>query len=364
MPHWQIRATIDDAPGRLAALAGRLADLYVNILAVEVHPTGDNAVDELVVVAPDAVSVANLASAVRQGGGIDAQIRPAQLLSLADGQARAITLAGRLADDIGDLPYLLIDLLGDCTISWQPEGLDVDSLEGATLRLRDPECGRLVISRPAMPFTATEFARARAMVDLAARLARVSAAAHSTLVVLVDGAQVTLRRARRGDLEAITDMHGRCSSASLYRRYLVGTPAVPHAQLERLLAPERGRALVAEADGRVVALTNLMWDGTEAEIALLVEDAWQLRGLGTVLLRRLVDVAREADITTVYALTLVDNIPMMRTMARLGLPIERDEADGVVTLTALLDHPRSDHPLSRGAGPTSQPTTAGVGRAC
>jgi N-acetylglutamate synthase-like GNAT family acetyltransferase len=363
MPQWRIRATIEDSPGRLSALAGRLAALDVNILSMQVHPSGDDAVDELVVAAPAGVGVDDLACAVRQGGGRDAQISPAQLVSLGDGQTRAITLAGRLADDIGDLPWVLIDLLGDCSVSWQPEEIEADSLDGPTMWLRDPEYGRLVISRPATPFTPTEFARARATVDLAARLARVSAAAGSTLAILVDGQRVTLRRARRDDLEPIADMHARCSSESLYRRYLVGTPAVPRAQLERLLTPERGHALVAEANGRPVALANLMWDGTEAEIAVLVEDAWQRRGLGTLLLRRLVAVARSAGITTVYALTLADNIPMTRTMARLDLPIECDEADGVLTLTARLGYPRSDQ-LSCDAGPTPRPTTAGVERAC
>jgi N-acetylglutamate synthase-like GNAT family acetyltransferase len=345
MPLWQIRVTVEDTPGRLAAVAGGLGQLNINLLTVQVHPTADGAVDELIADVPADVSVAEISAAIRDGGGTDVQIRPAQILTTADGPTQAITLATRLVHDLGDLPWTLIDLLGDCTVSWLPDDLDVDTLEGTTMQLRDPESGRLVISRPAMPFTPTELARARALINLAGRLALVLAGAGGTVAVLLDGAQVTLRRARHSDLEAVADMHARCSPTALYRRYLVGTPSVPKAHLERLLAAERGRALLAEADSRVVALANLMWDGSEAEVGLLVEDAWQRRGLGTVLLRQLVEAARNADVTTIYALTLADNMPMIRTMARLSLPIKHDYADGVLTLTARLRRARFDHPL-------------------
>jgi len=164
MPLWQIRVTVEDTPGRLAAVAGGLGQLNINLLTVQVHPTADGAVDELIADVPADVSVAEISAAIRDGGGTDVQIRPAQILTTADGPTQAITLATRLVHDLGDLPWTLIDLLGDCTVSWLPDDLDVDTLEGTTMQLRDPESGRLVISRPAMPFTPTELARARALI--------------------------------------------------------------------------------------------------------------------------------------------------------------------------------------------------------
>ena len=54
-------------------------------------------------------------------------------------------------------------------------------------------------------------------------------------------------------------------------------------------------------------LGHLLWDGEEAEVALLVQDGWQRRGVGGALLARLVDAARRARTESVYAVTRACN---------------------------------------------------------
>ncbi len=88
--------------------------------------------------------------------------------------------------------------------------------------------------------------------------------------------------------------------------------------------------------GELVALGHLLWDGDETEAALLVEDAWQRRGIGAALLRRLTDMAREARCESVYAVTRSSNTGMVAAMRGLGLPLDYQIEEGTLVVTAAL----------------------------
>ncbi|MER7164147.1 GNAT family N-acetyltransferase, partial [Streptomyces lydicus] len=105
--------------------------------------------------------------------------------------------------------------------------------------------------------------------------------------------------------------------------------------LGHLLSPRFGRTLAVEtASGRLVALGHLLWDGDETEVALLVEDAWQQRGIGAELLRRLVAMADEAGCESVYAITQASNTGMVAAMRGLGLPLDYQIEEGTLVITA------------------------------
>src|SRR5690606_8832858 len=105
--------------------------------------------------------------------------------------------------------------------------------------------------------------------------------------------------------------------------------------LDHLLSPRYGRTLAAEtASGRLVALGHLLWDGEETEVALLVEDDWQRRGIGAELLGRLVELAGEAGAESVYAVTRTSNIGMVTAMRGLGLPLDYQVEEGTLVITA------------------------------
>lgn len=210
------------------------------------------------------------------------------------------------------------------------------------MRLRDPNGGAITVERPYLPFTPTEFARARALVELDARLGPRIPRSQDVLT-LPEGNEITVRRADQSDVEAAKAMHERCSQRTLGHRYH-GPVGDADRYLNHLLSPRFGRTLAVQtASGRLVALGHLLWDGDETEIALLVEDDWQRRGIGSELLGRLVGLAREARCSSVYAVTQSSNTAMVAAMRGLGLPLDYQIEEGTLVITARLDGSAEQH---------------------
>ncbi|GAA2900283.1 GNAT family N-acetyltransferase [Streptomyces mexicanus] len=350
---WRMRTTVKDEPGSLAALCTALAGRHVDILSLQTHPLADGTVDEFLLRAPARTEAAQLTRAVALAGGADTWIERADAHDLVDAPTRVLGLATRTALDPAELPLALRQLLGRCTIRSLPArpaggGPRPDSgsgaeevpaeglLEGTAMRLRAPEGGVISVERPYLPFTPTEFARARALVDMDTRLGPRIPRSREVLT-LPEGASITVRRADTGDLVAARQMHERCSDRTLGLRYH-GPVGDADRYLDHLLSPRFGRTLAAQtASGRIVGLGHLLWDGDETEVALLVEDEWQGRGIGSELLGRLVAMAVEARCGSVYAVTQAANTGMVAAMRGLGLPLDYQVEEGTLVITARLD---------------------------
>jgi GNAT superfamily N-acetyltransferase len=157
------------------------------------------------------------------------------------------------------------------------------------------------------------------------------------VLTLPEGNEITVRRADRSDLAAARAMHDRCSEQTLRLRYH-GPVRDADRYLDHLLSPRFGRTLAVQtASGRLVALGHLLWDGDETEVALLVEDDWQRRGIGSELLGRLVTLAVEAGCDSVYAVTQASNTGMVAAMRALGLPLDYQIEEGTLVITARLE---------------------------
>ncbi|MGD9485477.1 GNAT family N-acetyltransferase [Streptomyces sp. TRM70308] len=343
---WRLRTTVPERPGALAVLCTSLARRRIDILALQTHPLGAATVDEFLLRAPAGVESGELSALAATGGGHDTWVERADAHDLVDGPTRTLALATRTALDTAELPLALRELLGRCTIRSLPaasvHGTPTAQrvppggiLEDTVLRLPDPAGGTIVVERPHLPFTPTEFARARALVALDARLGQ-RVPRRRDVLTLPEGNAITVRRADPSDLEAARAMHTRCSDTTLGLRYH-GPVHDADRYLAHLLSPRFGRTLAVEtASGRLVALGHLLWDGDETEVALLVEDAWQRRGIGSELLRRLVELAVEARCESVYAVTRAANTGMVAAMRGLGLPLDYQIEEGTMVLSAPL----------------------------
>ncbi|NEB82382.1 GNAT family N-acetyltransferase, partial [Streptomyces sp. SID14478] len=281
--------------------------------------------------------------AAARAGGTGTWIERADAHDLVDAPTRILGLATRTALDAAELPLALRQLLGRCTIRSLPasalpardEAPVEGGFDGAEMRLRTPEGGVITVERPYLPFTPTEFARARALVELDARLGpRVPRS--QDVLTLPEGNEITVRRADVADVAASKAMHERCSQRTLSMRYH-GPVGDADRYLNHLLSPRFGRTLAARTtSGRIVALGHLLWDGDETEIALLVEDDWQRRGVGAELLGRLVAMAGEAGCESVYAVTQASNTGMVAAMRGLDLPLDYQIEEGTLVITARL----------------------------
>ena len=109
-------------------------------------------------------------------------------------------------------------------------------------------------------------------------------------------------------------MFSRTSSETIYRRFHLPYPEVPEWMLALMLGADHHKeALVAVTEEKVVghAMYAMLADGTEAEMAILVEDGWQSKGVGKSLLSELARRARLRGVETFTAEVLATNRPML-----------------------------------------------------
>ncbi|GIH94664.1 GNAT family N-acetyltransferase [Planobispora siamensis] len=325
----RIRTTVDERPGRLASLAAALAEKGGNILGLSVQPDVDGTVDEFVAEIPAAPEAVR--EALEAAGGRRVQVVAATAHELTDEPTRVLLLASRLRSAPWRLPQLLAELLRADDARWV-YGAEMSDLPDPTL-LTVPVAPRRAIRlrRAELPFTLTEAARAASFVRLAQPPAEAASSAERA-VKLADGTETQVRPLTMMYREAVRDLHERCSPESRRFRYFTAMPTLPPRIFERLCDRTRGHSLVAGFDGQVVALANLMFtpDPGIAEMAFLIEDRWQGKGLGSALARMLVAQARDLGFAEVKATLLSDNARMRRLLLSLGATLSYTEDPGVV----------------------------------
>ncbi len=137
--------------------------------------------------------------------------------------------------------------------------------------------------------------------------------------------QLVVRPVEAGDAERVRRLFARLSPESVYRRFFTLFPTPPASILHHLVAVDhRDHEALAVLDGdEIVALAS--WDrparGTaDAEVAVLVEDAWQHHGLGRALVRMLAGRASREGIAVLNATILSDNYPARRLATTVAKP--------------------------------------------
>ncbi|WP_448570293.1 bifunctional acetate--CoA ligase family protein/GNAT family N-acetyltransferase [Trichothermofontia sp.] len=153
---------------------------------------------------------------------------------------------------------------------------------------------------------------------------------------LKQGLAVTIRPIRPEDEPLMVNFHKTLSEESVYLRYahlIKLSQRVSHDRLTRICFIDYDRAIVLVADHKdpesgehkilaVGRLSKLI--GTrDAEFAMLVSDPYQRQGLGTELLRRLLQIAKDENRSAVLADILPDNYAMQRVCTKLGFKLHR-----------------------------------------
>lgn len=158
-------------------------------------------------------------------------------------------------------------------------------------------------------------------------------------LTLSGGEPVRVRPIRPDDARGLADLYDRSSYQTRYQRFFTVMRGLPRdtAHVLANVDYERRFALVAEDLGApatsLVAVAR--YEPAEpgvAEIALVVEDRWQRKGLGSLLLSELFRAAAENGITRLRAWVLADNHRMLGLLARHARMLERTIDNGVVGL--------------------------------
>ena len=152
----------------------------------------------------------------------------------------------------------------------------------------------------------------------------------------LDGATVHLRPIRPRDVPALATFHRHLSSQSVYRRFLYVHPTLSAVEVERFTTVDYldRMALVAEDNGELIAVGRYerIPGTTKAEVAFVVSDHHQHRGIGMSLLEHLADYAWRNGITRFVAQTLAENREMLGVFRDSGFPVTTSNDHGTVSV--------------------------------
>ena len=165
-----------------------------------------------------------------------------------------------------------------------------------------------------------------------------------------DGAEVIIRPIRPEDEPLMVKFHSTLSERTVYLRYFSALSLRRRVDHERLLricfgGYDREIVLVAEdkdpgtGERRILGvgrLNKLRTDNNEAEVAALVSDPYQGHGVGTELLRRCVQIARQEKLGRLVAEILRDNVAMEKVFKRLGFSFTTHQTSDSITATLAL----------------------------
>lgn len=161
---------------------------------------------------------------------------------------------------------------------------------------------------------------------------------------LEDGTEVIIRPIQPEDEPLIVNLHHELSEESVYYRYVQAFPIEQRTRHQRLsqicfIDYDREMALVVtkasdnpEGPPRILAVGRIsrMVDSGDAEFSMVVVDDYQRHGVGTEVLRRLIEIARMEGVERITAETLPENHGMKRVFQKLGFTIKYVPEDGIV----------------------------------
>ncbi len=160
-------------------------------------------------------------------------------------------------------------------------------------------------------------------------------------VLLRDGAVLRMRPLRQTDREGLVALFNRCSPETIRYRFLRMVTSLPDSQLDQLATAD-GQSHVAlvitqgeNSDEKIVAVGRyfvLEKHPTVAEVSFLVEDAMQRKGIGSILLDALAEVARDHGIKRFAADVLADNRLMLSVFRKAGYALTSNISYGVTHL--------------------------------
>jgi acyl-CoA hydrolase/GNAT superfamily N-acetyltransferase len=158
-----------------------------------------------------------------------------------------------------------------------------------------------------------------------------------TMLLLDDGTQVNFRSIRPTDEPMTRDLFYSLSQETVYYRYMTHLTRISHRQIHNFVYIDHRQDVaivgaVPEAAGeQIIAIGRYYLDPKTnlAEVAFVVRDQWQNKGIGKFMLSYLVNIARRNGIRGFTAEVLRDNKSMQAVFNKSGLKIKSALTEGV-----------------------------------
>ncbi len=157
-----------------------------------------------------------------------------------------------------------------------------------------------------------------------------------------DGTPLLLRPLRVTDEAKITDFFYSLSDLTVYRRWMTARKRMPHRDVLYYLDVDykKNVAIVLETmqddtEPEIIGVARYHLDQATnlAEVAFTIRDPWQGKGLGTLLLQKLIRIAKDRGLRGFTASVLADNRGMLHVFHRAGLQLQSRLEEGVYELT-------------------------------
>lgn len=152
-------------------------------------------------------------------------------------------------------------------------------------------------------------------------------------VLLTDGGVARMRPIRPDDAQILVEFYDRVSAESKYLRFFAPYPRLSPRDVARFTQVDYVDrvALILTVGERMIAVGRYdRLDNDQAEVAFLVEDAHQGRGIAQLLLEHLAEAARERGITAFVAEVLPENRRMAQVFVDAGYRVTKGIEDGVL----------------------------------
>lgn len=183
-------------------------------------------------------------------------------------------------------------------------------------------------------------------------------APHGEPAVLADGARILIRPIEAGDAQELRAGFEQLDVGSRYQRFLAPVAYLTQRQLDYLTHVDHTshEALVAvdATTGRGIGIARFVRDQRDperADIAIVVADRWQNRGVGALLADRLAARAHKLGVKSFTARMLAGNHAARRLVGRVGQDIREREDGGAIILAANARRavPPPDDPVGQSA---------------
>ena len=165
---------------------------------------------------------------------------------------------------------------------------------------------------------------------------------------LRDGTEIFFRPIKPVDEPALAEMLYSLSAQSVRTRYMTRTMSFAHKDIQQLtnIDYKNDLAIVGVVPGvsgeEIVAIAQYFLDPKTqaAEVAFLVQDEWQQKGMGTFLLDYITKIAKQRGVRRFYAKVLPENKPMLAIFHNSGYKVNTEFDGEVYHVTYELKNPQ------------------------